>query len=101
MKHCVHCGAEIRDDATMCPHCGCLVETAEAPAASANDGNKYKALAILSTVFGVLGGFLGLVLGIIGFAIDKSKKNDVFYWIGAGGFLVWLGLFVFLQVVLH
>jgi len=27
MKYCSHCGAEIMDEAVVCPHCGCAVDT--------------------------------------------------------------------------
>ena len=27
MKYCSHCGKEIMDEAVMCPHCGCAVES--------------------------------------------------------------------------
>ena len=31
MKYCTHCGAELRDEAVLCPKCGCWVNGAVTP----------------------------------------------------------------------
>ena len=31
MKYCSHCGAEVKDEAVICVHCGCTIEGAKLP----------------------------------------------------------------------
>lgn len=53
MKYCTKCGAEIMDDAVICPHCGCLQEEPKQTQSSSNS-NTLKMVAfvlmIVSTV---------------------------------------------------
>ena len=39
MKYCVHCGAEIHDEAVVCVKCGCSVEQ-PVPTPAKQDGNQ-------------------------------------------------------------
>lgn len=68
MKYCSHCGAELLDEAVICPKCGCPVETVPAKT-EVNAGQRdARGLGIASIVLGcfpfVPG--LGSVLSIIG-----------------------------------
>lgn len=99
MKYCSHCGAQVDDDAVICPKCGCQVGAlAEAkPQTTAPVQTESKApqvLGILSIVFGALGGWLGLICGIIGLAIDKEKKYKTLNVIGICLFVVWVIIYI-------
>ncbi len=87
MKYCSYCGAPIEDDAKFCPSCGARCEETDVydsssskPAKKSSDN--CKVFGILSVVFGALGGWLGLVFGIIGLCKDKEKKYTKLYVIG-------------------
>ena len=58
MKYCIHCGKEIKDEAVVCPSCGCSVkETKE------QDYNESKAgIGVLCAIFLT---FIGLIIGLI------------------------------------
>jgi uncharacterized membrane protein YvbJ len=82
MKYCSHCGAEIDDNAVVCPKCGCQVgpiaaADAAAPASSENDS--VRGMAIASLVLILIGATwpVGLILAIVAKATDKSVgKSD-------------------------
>jgi hypothetical protein len=48
-----------------------------------------KTLGVLSIVFGALGGWLGLLFGIIGMAIEKDRKYQSMYITGTSLFALW------------
>ena len=52
MKYCVHCGAEIHDEAIICVNCGCKVAPAHPAVAAANTDDT---MAIVIKVFLILG----------------------------------------------
>lgn len=56
---CTNCGSEIDANTNVCPKCGSQQQKEVKKSPSA-------AIAVLSVVFGVLGGWLGLVFSIIG-----------------------------------
>jgi len=71
----------IAEEAIVCPFCGCQVGDVSVPETST--------LGILSIIFGAMGGFVGLVLGVIGlinYKIDSNRRNCK---IGIGLFCVW------------
>lgn len=79
MKYCSYCGAPIEDDAKFCPSCGARCEGTDVYDSSSSkptekSSDNCKVFGILSVVFGALGGWLGLVFGIIGLCKDKEKK---------------------------
>ncbi|MFA6865997.1 MAG: hypothetical protein WCR54_00600 [Clostridia bacterium] len=82
MKYCNKCGKEIENEAVVCPFCGCQVAEMQVEESST--------MGILSIVFGALGGWLGLVLGIIGLTKYKIAKNRKNCKIGIGLFCAWV-----------
>lgn len=48
MKFCSHCGSEIMEEAVICVHCGCKVE-------SGNTGSDKKTMKLLIKIFMILG----------------------------------------------
>lgn len=65
MKYCVHCGAQVEDEAVVCIHCGCPCDT------------KKKEKSLRGTTLGVL---LGIFAGVIGLVLciilgDEKCKN--------------------------
>ncbi|MCM1196100.1 MAG: zinc ribbon domain-containing protein [Roseburia sp.] len=94
MKYCNHCGAEIADEAVVCVKCGCSVETKTVtPEGSV--------LGILSIVFGAFGGWLGLVLGIIGLCMYKEPNNRKKCKVGIGLFIGWVVILIILIAAVH
>lgn len=53
MKYCVHCGAEIHEEAVICVKCGRKVETVQPPVAAPNSADD--TLATVIKVFLILG----------------------------------------------
>lgn len=51
MKYCTKCGAEIADEAVLCPKCGCSVEKSQ----SGNVAHKDSTLTLIIKVFMVIG----------------------------------------------
>lgn len=83
MKYCSHCGAEVNDDAVVCVNCGCSLE---------KEKEESSIWGILSIVFGALGGWLGIVFGIIGLCTYKEQSNRKKCKIGIGLFFGWVVL---------
>lgn len=54
MKYCQKCGAEIYDEAVICPKCGCQQPTAK-PVPANEEGEKYTGLIILSVLIPLAG----------------------------------------------
>lgn len=87
MKYCSKCGKELHDEAIVCPHCGCGAENV--------NKKESKALGILSIIFGALGGWLGLILGIIGLCVCKEQSNKRNCIIGMCLFGAWILIYIF------
>ena len=64
MKFCSHCGAQIMDQAIVCPKCGCSVASISANTPKADDAP--------STGFAVL----GFLIPLIGLILYLVWKND-------------------------
>jgi len=93
MKYCVHCGAEIFDDAVICVHCGRAVPNTRIE-------SENKALGILAIIFGVLQGFVGLVLSIIGLSVYKEPINKNNCKIGLGLSIAYIVLYIAMVVAI-
>lgn len=80
VKYCQNCGSPLNRGAAVCLRCGSLiaetVKKAENPV-----------LGLLALVFGILGGWLGLILGAIGLGTYKEEKNRQNCKIGIGFFV--------------
>lgn len=70
MKYCHNCGTAIEDTAIFCPSCGTTV--GEPIPAETNT------LGILAIIFSVCGGWIGIVLAIIGLTTYKIEENKKF-----------------------
>lgn len=62
--YCQHCGQEVREDAVVCIHCGCSVNTANQ--SPKEEDKKDKLLAEVS--------FLIPIVGLIIYCSDKDEK---------------------------
>lgn len=83
-KFCTKCGSKIAKDAVICPNCGCATE----------EQKESSALSVCALVFSVLGGWLGLLLGIIGLVVNKNPKNRRRCKFAIGIFIAWIVLIV-------
>jgi uncharacterized membrane protein YvbJ len=93
MKYCKFCGEEVSDDAVVCRHCGRQIEELQS---ASQEGS---GMGIAAIIFGALGGWLGLIFGIIGLVTYKLPQNRRNCKIGIGLFLGWIVLYVILIVV--
>lgn len=93
MKYCQNCGAKINEDVVACPYCGHPVKEV------VNEKEESPIFSILAIVFGALGGWLGLLFGIIGLATYKDPKYRKNCKIGIGLFIGWVVLYIILIIV--
>lgn len=82
-KYCSKCGAAVDIDAVVCPKCGCKLAEKES-----------SAWGILSLIFGLLGGWLGLVLGIMGLKRCQKKSTRVMCILGIVFFVGWVAAYI-------
>ena len=66
MKYCSQCGAELLDQAVVCPKCGCPVNGAGLVQPQPVQQKRANALDVFS-VFAMISGIIMLILGIVGF----------------------------------
>ncbi len=71
-KFCTHCGHRVHEEAVVCVHCGCAIESVGA--AQAEEKPKNNGMAIAGFVCSFFVPVLGWVFGGIGLA--KAKKLD-------------------------
>jgi hypothetical protein len=97
--YCRHCGKEIPSDSTYCPYCGSRQDEMRDDSyqsASAYSqrplGDKSHTFALLSLIFGALGGLLGLVFGLLGLTSSPNKSDKVMDIVGIS---LWVGWMVF------
>lgn len=64
MKYCGHCGAELLDEAVICPKCGCPVGGANNMYAKSKS-NSWNALAVAGFVLSFFMAIVGLILSIV------------------------------------
>ena len=115
MKYCTKCGSQMNDGDLYCPKCGAKVDSNPfdstfgpfyqnpTPTGKSDPSNPpagiSKVLGILSIVFSILGGILGLIFGIICIVTDKEGKDKKYGYIGIGIFLFWIVLFILFIVL--
>lgn len=87
MKYCQNCGAKLDENVDFCPFCGHPTSDVVTEPVSKDDSS---VIGILAIVFGALGGWLGLVFGIIGLVMYKEPKNRKNCKIGIGLFIGWV-----------
>jgi len=92
MKYCKHCGKEINAAAVVCPYCGCQTEEVPPQPAESNG------IGIAAIIFGALGGWLGLLFGIVGLCTYKTEKNKKNCKIGIGLFIGWTIIWIIIFV---
>ena len=86
---CNKCGKEIDDEAVVCIHCGCAVNSAKKPKPVDEDWKTVK----ISKGMQMLCTFVPIVGIILGFAElcsnSDSGKGNAYLLLGVGGFFVW------------
>jgi hypothetical protein len=99
MKYCSTCGSQINDECLICPTCGCSTElgkqkfnTQKQP--QQKDSTAAMVCGILAVIFGALGGWLGVLFGILNLALDKTKKYRALGVIGIVLFAIWLVILI-------
>ncbi len=95
MKKCSHCGQEVADHLEVCPNCGSAMNQKDS-----DEKKESGTLGILAIVFGALGGWLGLVLGIVGLCSYKKKENKRNCIIGMCLFAGWVVFIIILYVAI-
>ncbi len=65
MKYCTHCGAEIHDEAVVCPKCGCAVGP-YAETRQTSRGGGWNILAIVGFALSFFNAVVGLILSAVG-----------------------------------
>ncbi len=91
---CKKCGKEMNDNEKVCSNCGYSEEN------NSTEINETPTIGILSIVFGALGGWLGLVLAIVGLCTYKKKENRTKCYIGMGLFIAWVILYIILLAII-
>lgn len=95
MKYCKHCGQEVNDDSVVCHHCGRQIEELQIKEKESSG------LGVASIVFGALGGWIGLILGIIGLFTYKTEQNRKNSKIGIFLFAGWVVLAVTIAILIE
>lgn len=52
---------------------------------------------LLALIFGLLGGWLGLLFGIIGLAKYKEKSNRIMCIVGIVAWAIWLVIYIYMR----
>ena len=91
MKYCTKCGKELRDEAVICPGCGCAVGE---PANKKTEVKANIGLCILSALIP----FLGLILFFL-MRKESPKAANVYGPISLGAIGVWLIILTFSQAM--
>ena len=77
MKYCSKCGAELLDEAVMCPHCGAQVEMeSKTDKKGAKYGQPKNTMALVGFIFSFFIPLVGLILGIMGLVKAKDYNDD-------------------------
>ncbi len=92
--YCKNCGKEIIEGTQFCPYCGAAQNTN-----NNTTMQESKVWGILSLIFGILGGWIGLIFGIVGLCTYKDKQNRLMCKIGIGIFVFWLILSLLIIVL--
>lgn len=99
MKYCSHCGAELVDDAVVCPKCGCAVDGTQSPVQNTKTNQSVSTLSIVGLVFAFLWPLIGLIISIIAKNNAKSIDDTKSYSYAKTGMIISIVLLV-LSVVL-
>ena len=79
MKYCSKCGKEIHEEAVVCIHCGCSVDSAKKESTESKILEKYKSDVNSAYIFSIIGLVLsfgiGFVFAIISFIKCSNCKN--------------------------
>lgn len=60
--YCKHCGKEVNDNAVVCIHCGCALDSYVPPKTSENDESKTGMGILMALLLGVIGLVVGICL---------------------------------------
>ena len=67
----------------------------------ADISNTTRVLAILSLIFGLIGGIPAIPIAIVGLVKDKERKYTVFYIIGLALFHIWIIIIIIMLYNIH
>ena len=70
MKYCAHCGAELLDEAAICPKCGCSAGGSTSQAQTPQ--NSWNGMAIAGFVLSFFFAVVGLILSILAYKQTKQ-----------------------------
>lgn len=93
MRYCEHCGAQLDENAVVCPSCGCQVRALK------TEAEETPIYGILALVFGAFGGVMGLVFGLIGLKTYKNETYRKYCKIGIGLFIAWVIIAVIAVII--
>lgn len=96
MKYCRNCGHPMHDDEMYCGECGQPVNGSVKT--SSQPEQNYHWAAICALVFGILGGWLAFVFGIIGLIKCKEKSEKTMCIIGMVLAAVEIAFVIYLNV---
>ena len=85
MKYCRFCGQELEDENKFCPACGNSTDENAQEIHRTTDqqpAQNYRWAAICALIFGILGGWLAFVFGIIGLSKCTEKKDKTLCIVG-------------------
>ena len=93
-KYCSNCGGVVDAKAVVFPKCGCCLETEK----------KSSIIGIFAIIFSVLGGWLGLVLSIVGLFYYKEDDEEcvkglTYCKIGLGISIAWIVIAVLIFTI--
>lgn len=89
MKFCRECGSEIREEAVLCPKCGCMVQSAKLNKQTNEENNA------TFNVFSFILPILGVIFGLVYLDSNPARSKGCFKW-AAISFVISmiLGLFI-------
>ena len=91
MRFCQYCGKEIDDNAAICPCCGRQVQEIKPVLPNKEES---PALAIVALIFGIIGGWIGFICGIIGLTKYKKGMNRNMCIAAICLFVIWIIIFI-------
>ncbi len=74
--YCQNCGKEVNDNAVVCIHCGCALNSNSAPISEGASSSISKTGFLL----GLFLGLIGLIIGILMYKDDHSKQVFIKSW---------------------
>ena len=87
---CKKCGAQINDEAVVCPKCGCRTDNYEQPAAKKSEPDKTSVGIVIASV---LLPIVGVIMGIVNLCKKKTSSGLTYLITGIVAWVIWGVLF--------